>query len=232
MILRRPASERGRSNLGWLDSRFTFSFSDYYDEEWMGFHSLRVINDDRIAPAGGFPMHPHRDMEILTVILEGELEHKDSMGTGSVIRVGDVQKMSAGTGVLHSEFNPSKQKGTHLLQVWIVPDKRGVKPNYDQRAFPDAVRRGKLCLLASGRREDGVIHVEQDMALYGSHLTKGETVTFEPKPGRAAWLHVASGSLTLNGETLGEGDGAGIEGESRLTIATPDRAEFLLFDLA
>jgi hypothetical protein len=232
MIRRRPASERGRSNLGWLDSRFTFSFAEYRDPEWMGFHALRVLNDDRIAAGGGFPTHPHRDMEILTVILDGELEHKDSMGTGSVIRAGDVQKMSAGTGVLHSEFNPSKEKGTHLLQIWIVPDTRGVKPNYDQRAFPEAERRRKLCLFASGRREDGAIHLQQDASLHGCHLTAGERVEFTPRKGRAAWVHVASGNLTMNGADYGEGDGAGIDGESRLTFTTSGRAEFLLFDLA
>lgn len=231
MLLRRPSGERGQSQLDWLDSRFTFSFADYYDPQWMGYRVLRVINDDRIAPAGGFPMHPHRDMEIVTVLLDGELEHRDSMGTGSVIRAGDVQKMGAGTGVLHSEFNPSKENPTRLLQIWILPSRKGVKPNYDQRAFPEAARRGKLCLLASGDPADGAIHLEQDARIHGSVLADGETISFEPLPGRGTWVQVARGVLTLNGVALGEGDGAAVEDERRLTLAAPSRAEFLLFDL-
>lgn len=232
MIQKRNANERGRTSIDWLDSRFSFSFDQYYDPKWMGFRSLRVINDDRVAAAAGFPLHPHRDMEIVTYMLEGELAHKDSMGNGAGISAGEVQRMTAGTGILHSEFNPSKHDAAHLLQIWMLPRARGLKPSYDQKKFPVEAKRGKLLLVASGDGRDGSLHIQQDADLFASVLEPGDRVKHTLAPGRGAWLQVARGSVSVNGTPLQEGDGAFTEDERTLEIESNGaRAEFLLFDL-
>jgi hypothetical protein len=237
MIQIRKADERGETRIDWLDSKHTFSFSDYWDPDFTGFRALRVINDDRVAPAGGFPTHPHRDMEILTWVLSGSLEHKDSMGTGSVIRPGDAQKMSAGTGIRHSEFNPSKAEPVHFLQIWIEPEARGLKPNYEQKQFPEAARLGKLRLIGSRDGRDGSITIHQDVSIYAALLVPGERVSHESAPGRFRWVQVAKGGITLNGQALAEGDGAAISGDEALALegagaGAGASAEVLLFDLA
>ena len=226
------AGDRFHTDIGWLNSRHTFSFGEHYDPDRAGFRALRVINDDRVAPGKGFGTHGHRDMEIISYVLEGELSHKDSMGTGSVIRPGDVQRMSAGTGVLHSEENPSREKPVHFLQIWIIPEKAGIKPSYEQKAFPAPERRGKLRLVASRDGKEGSVTIHQDAAVYAGLLEKGERVTYEPRPGRHAWVHVARGEIELNGKKLGEGDGAAVTDEKRLDLAATGSAEVLLFDLA
>jgi quercetin 2,3-dioxygenase len=232
MIVVRPAAERGIDNLGWLDSRHTFSFGHYYDPKHMGFGPLRVINEDRVQPGGGFDTHGHRDMEIISYVLEGALEHKDSIGTGSVIRPGDVQVMSAGTGIRHSEFNHSNQEPVHFLQIWVLPDAQGLKPRYDQKTFPDAEKRGRLRLVGSPDGRDGSIVIHQDAELYASLLDDGETVNHSLEPGRKAWLQVVRGEVAVNGETLRAGDGAAVERESKLAVtARADGSEILLFDL-
>ncbi|MGH7724940.1 MAG: pirin family protein [Candidatus Eiseniibacteriota bacterium] len=231
MITLRKAGERGHADHGWLDTRHAFSFSDYYDPEHMGFRTLRVINEDRVRGGAGFPPHGHRDMEILSYVLEGGLEHRDSTGTGSVIRPGEVQRMSAGTGVTHSEANASRTEEVHFLQIWIVPEVRGGKPGYEQKAFPLDERRGRLRLVASRDGSDGSLTIRQDAKLYATVLGGGERVTHELAPGRAAWLQVARGSVTLNGQSLAQGDGAAIEDESALRIEATTPAEILLFDL-
>jgi quercetin 2,3-dioxygenase len=230
LTLRRSA-ERGHANHGWLDSHHSFSFANYYDPEHMGWGNLRVINEDRIAPGTGFGTHGHRDMEIISYVLEGELSHKDSMGTGSVIRPGEVQRMSAGSGVLHSEENASRDKPVHFLQIWIIPEKAGIKPSYEQKAFSVSERRGKLRLVASRDGRDGSVTVHQDAALYLALLEKAERATYEPPPGRHAWVHVARGEIELNGKRLREGDGAAVTGEKRLEIEGKDSSEVLVFDL-
>jgi redox-sensitive bicupin YhaK (pirin superfamily) len=232
MIVRRLAAERGRANFGWLDSRHTFSFGEYYDPRYMGFRALRVINEDRVRPGHGFPTHPHRDMEILSYVLEGALEHRDSMGTGSVIRPGDVQRMSAGTGILHSEANPSPDQPVHFLQIWLLPDRRGIEPSYEQKRFEDPEKQGRLRLVAARDARDGAIAVHQDVDLYSGRFAAGEGTRFELRPGRHAWIQVARGSVTLNGEPLAQGDGAAISDETALNIAGADDSEVLLFDLA
>ncbi len=235
MITRRPAAERGHFDMGWLDTWHTFSFGEYRDPDHMGFRTLRVINEDRVEPGQGFGMHPHRDMEIITYLLAGELEHKDSMGNGSRIRPGEVQRMSAGTGVLHSEFNPSPAERVHLLQIWILPEQRGITPEYEQRAFPAAERRGKLRLIAAHGGQDGAVTIHQDAAVYASLLAPGAAVEHALAPGRHAWIQVARGGVELNGVALGAGDGAAVSGEDRLRIAGgPGSAEseVLVFDLA
>ena len=232
MITRRPASERGTSNFGWLDSRHTFSFGEYHDPRHMGFRSLRVINDDRVTGGAGFGRHPHRDMEIFTYVLDGSLKHEDSLGTGSTIGPGEVQKMTAGTGILHSEFNPSQTEPLHFLQVWILPEKKGLKPSYDQRAFSDADKRGRLKLIGSRDGRDGSIGFQQDVAIFASILGPGELVTQTIAPGRGAWVQVARGSVAVNGSRLDEGDGAAIESERDVTLSGVSEAEVLLFDLA
>ena len=232
MITIRPARQRGRTDLGWLDSWHTFSFGEYMDYDHMGFHSLRVINDDKVAPAGGFPTHPHRDMEIITWVLAGALEHKDSLGTGSVIRPGDLQRMTAGTGILHSEFNASKAEPVHLLQIWIFPEKRGLTPGYDQRTFPANERKGQLKLVASRDGRDGSVSFHQDASVYVAALGPGQKVTHSLTPGRAAWVQVATGSVTLNGQTLKAGDGAAVEDEAALELVGVEAGETLVFDLA
>jgi redox-sensitive bicupin YhaK (pirin superfamily) len=232
MIQVRPAAERGRTDIDWLNSRFSFSFDHYYDPKWTGFRSLRVINDDRVAPATGFPTHPHRDMEIITYMLEGELAHKDSMGNGSSIGAGEVQRMTAGTGVLHSEFNPSKHDPARLLQIWIRPRTRGLKPSYEQKRFALSDKEGKLLLIASGDGRDGSLQIQQEADLYAAVLADGQSVTHTLPAGTGVWLQVARGSVLLNGGALNEGDGAFTEDESKLEVkGTGDRAEFLLFAL-
>ena len=232
MITVRRSADRGLAEFGWLTSRHTFSFSSYHDPRHMGFRALRVINDDWIAPGAGFDPHGHRDMEIVTYVLEGALEHNDSLGTGSVIRPGEVQRMSAGTGITHSEYNHSPTEPVHLLQIWIVPETAGLPPGYEQRDFPAAERRGRLRLVASRDGRDGSVTIHQDAALYAAVLEAGEAVSHGAKPGRHAWLHVARGAVDLNGHALEEGDGAAASDEERLDIAAREDAEILLFDLA
>ncbi|MFL5310444.1 MAG: pirin family protein [Myxococcales bacterium] len=232
MIAVLPSSERFHTDAGWLDSRHTFSFADHYDPERLGFRALRVINDDRVQPARGFGSHSHRDMEIVTYVLSGELAHKDSMGNGSVIRPGDVQRMSAGTGVVHSEMNPSRSEPAHFLQIWIVPDRSGHRPGYEQKAFAQADLRGKLRLVASSDGGDGSVSIHQDASMYAGLLEPGDCVSQQLRAGRHAWVHVARGSVDLNGKTLREGDGAAISDEPRLDLTANDSSEILLFDLA
>ena len=232
MINVRHAAERGSADLGWLDSRHTFSFSDYYDPRHMGFGPLRVINEDRVSPGQGFGTHGHQDMEIISYVLEGALEHKDSIGTGSVILPGDVQVMSAGTGIRHSEFNHSKTEPVHFLQIWIVPDRDGIAPRYEQKSFADADKRGRLRLLASSDGRDGSVVIHQDVELFAAILNTGEQVTHMLPGGRRGWLQVARGNVVMNGHDLGAGDGAAIEGESTLNVkAKADNTEVLVFDL-
>ncbi len=232
MIAIRPAADRGQTATDWLDSRHTFSFNDYYDPDHVQFRSLRVINDDKVAPAAGFGTHPHRDMEIITYVVGGALEHQDSLGTGSVIRPGEVQRMSAGTGIRHSEFNPSATEPVHLLQIWLLPDRRGLRPEYEQKAFPEADRRGRWRLVASPDGRDGSVTVHQDAELYATILEPGETARHELRPGRYAWVQVARGSVTVNGKQLTEGDGAAVAEERSLAVTATAPAEVLLFDLA
>jgi quercetin 2,3-dioxygenase len=227
-----PGDLRGHTQIDWLDSYHTFSFSNFYDPARMGFRSLRVINDDRIAPGAGFGTHGHRDMEILTYVLEGELAHKDSLGTGSVIRSGDVQIMSAGTGIQHSEFNNSDTTPVHLLQIWMLPDRQNITPRYDQRNFSGADKQGKLRLVAAKDGRDGSVLIHQDIDLYAAVLSAGDRVTFAMQPDRFGWLQVASGSAMLNGESLSAGDGVQIDRPEQLELTTATTAEVLLFDLA
>jgi quercetin 2,3-dioxygenase len=232
MIQIRKSDERGHANHGWLDTHFTFSFAEYHDPKHVQFRTLRVMNDDRVAGGGGFPTHPHRDMEIVTYVLEGALEHRDSMGNGSVIRPGDVQYMSAGTGVRHSEFNASKTEPVHLYQIWMFPEKEGLKPVYDQKNFSEAEKRGKLRLLASPDGRDGSVKIRQNNELYATVLGAGEAVRHELKPERHAYVQVARGRVKLNGTQLEEGDGAGISEENAVELTGVKDAEVLLFDLA
>ena len=232
MIDIRRSAERGGGDFGWLKTQHSFSFDTYHDPRFMGFRSLRVINEDRVQAGHGFPMHPHRDMEIITYVLEGALEHKDSMGNGSIIRPGDGQRMSAGTGVRHSEANASKTDAAHLLQIWILPDRRGHEPGYEQKAFPEAEKRGKLRLIASPDGSDGSVTIHQDAKLYASLLQPGQEVKHELGKGRYAWLQVAKGAVELNGQSLSQGDGAAVSDEQRLTVKATEDAEVLLFDLA
>jgi redox-sensitive bicupin YhaK (pirin superfamily) len=232
MILIRNSNDRGHADHGWLDSHFTFSFADYYDPQHIHFRSLRVMNDDHIAAGAGFPTHPHRDMEIVTYVLEGALEHRDSMGNGSVIRPGDVQYMSAGTGVTHSEFNASDKEPVHLYQIWMFPDQKGHKPTYDQKHFAEADKRAKLRLVVSPDGRDGSVKIRQDNELYAAVLAPGEKVQHTLKPERHAYLQVARGSVTLNGQPLETGDGAAISEEKSINLTGVNNAEVLLFDLA
>ena len=232
MIHLRSADQRGRTRIDWLDSRHTFSFGDYHDPAHMGFGPLRVINDDRVEPARGFGTHGHRDMEILSYVLEGALEHRDSLGTGSVIHPGEVQIMSAGTGIQHSEFNQSTLEPVHLLQIWIVPDRRGLRPRYDQRAFDDAELAGKLRRVVSPDGEDGAIVIHQDASMHAARLAAGDEVEHALAPGREAWLQIARGAVVANGIRLGPGDGAALTRERAVTVRATDAAELLLFDLA
>jgi hypothetical protein len=232
MINIRHSEERGGGDFGWLKTQHSFSFDTYHDPRFMGFRSLRVINEDWVQAGHGFPMHPHRDMEIITYVLDGALEHKDSMGNGSAIRPGDGQRMSAGTGVRHSEANSSKTDAAHLLQIWILPDRRGHEPGYEQKAFPEAEKRGKLRLIASPDGTDGSVTIHQDAKLYVSLLQPGQEVEHELGKGRYAWLQVAKGAVELNGQSLNQGDGAAVSDEQRLTVKGTADAEVLLFDLA
>ena len=232
MINIRRSAERGGGNHGWLKTRHTFSFDQFYDAKWMGFRTLRVINEDWVAGGQGFPSHPHRDMEIITYILEGGIEHRDSLGTSSIIRPGDGQRMSAGRGIRHSEMNPSPTDAAHLLQIWITPDVPGHEPSYEQRAFPQEEKRGKLRLIASPDGADGSVTIHQDAQLYVSLLAPGQEVKHDVGKGRHAWLQVAKGVVELNGSELKQGDGAAISEEKALRIKGSEDAEVLLFDLA
>ncbi len=232
MITVRRSQERGGGDHGWLQTRHSFSFDQYYDSRYMGFRSLRVINEDWVQPGHGFPTHPHRDMEIITYVLEGALEHKDSLGTGSVIRPGDGQRMSAGTGIRHSEANASKADAVHLLQIWIIPDKPGHQPGYEQKTFPAEEKRGKLRLIASPDGQDGSVTIHQDAKLYVSLLEPGQQVEHGFSKGRHGWLQVAKGAVEVNGKALNQGDGATISDEQKLTIKGSADSEVLLFDLA
>ena len=231
MINSRPAGERGHARLDWLNSYHTFSFGEYHDPAHMGVSNLRVINDDRVAPGGGFATHGHRDMEIVSYVLSGQLEHKDSMGNGSVIRPGDVQRMSAGTGVRHSEHNPSDTEPVHFLQIWLQPNAVGVEPGYAQQHVSEEERRGKLCLLVSPDGRNGSISAHQDALLFSTLLEAGESVEYDLAGDRRAWVHVARGSVIVNGVALGDGDGAHIENESLVRIEGRGNAEVLFFDL-
>ena len=232
MLTVRKSEERGHFDLGWLDTYHTFSFDQYYDPAHMHFRSLRVINEDRVATAKGFPTHSHRDMEIITYILSGELEHRDSMENGSVIRPGDVQRMSAGTGVAHSEFNPSETEPVHLLQIWIMPRARNLPPAYEQKYFSEEERRGRLRLVASEDGRDGSVTIQQDARLYATILESGSSIEHTLADKRYAWIQVARGNLNVNGHELNQGDGAAVSNEHQLQLAANDGAEVLLFDLA
>jgi quercetin 2,3-dioxygenase len=227
----RRAEERGHANHGWLDTRHTFSFADYYDPEHMGFRTLRVINDDRVAGGGGFPTHPHRDMEIISYVVEGALEHKDSMGTGSIIRPGEVQRMRAGTGVTHSEYNHSSTEPVRFLQIWVLPEERGLAPGYEQRFFGEE-RRGRLRLVASRDGANGSVQIQQDLAMLASVLEDGERVRHELAPGRHAWLQIVRGTVLVGGVELNEGDGASFREIPALEIATKGTSEIIVFDIA
>jgi redox-sensitive bicupin YhaK (pirin superfamily) len=232
MITIRPRDQRGTTRTGWLDSKHTFSFGHYYDPAQMGFRALRVINEDRVIPGAGFPTHGHRDMEIISYVLEGALAHKDSTGTAATIRPGEVQRMTAGTGVRHSEFNASDTEPVHFLQIWILPETEGLEPGYEQRAFADAEKRGKLRLVASRDGRAGSLTVHQDVDLYATLLRPDKKVAYDLKPGRHAWVQVARGQARLNAELLKEGDGAAIAQLDRLELEGATDAEVLLFDLA
>ncbi len=231
MLAIRPANERGFANLGWLNSRHTFSFGHYYDPQFMGLGPLRVINEDRVKPAQGFGTHGHSDMEIISYVLDGALEHKDSLGTGSIIRPGDVQRMTAGTGVRHSEFNASDSDPVHFLQIWIVPEQEGLEPSYEQKAFSDEQKRGQLGLVGSRDGRAGSVTIHQDVDLYASLLESGDEVTFKLDDGRIGWLQVARGSVRLDDKNLSAGDGVALKGARDLQIAGVNDAEFLLFDM-
>jgi redox-sensitive bicupin YhaK (pirin superfamily) len=225
------AETRGRTRLNWLDSRHTFSFGEYYDPERMGFRTLRVINDDRVAPGGGFATHGHRDMEIITYVLDGALQHRDSLGNGSVIHPGEVQRMSAGTGIQHSEFNASADEPVHFLQIWILPAERNIAPSYEQRALPAAAGSG-LALVGSRDGREGSVTVHQDVSVYAAQLSGGSSARHAVGANRSAWLHVALGEATVQGQRLRAGDGAAVSGEPWLSIQADGPAELLLFDLA
>ncbi len=233
MLVLRNAHDRGHADHGWLDSYHTFSFADYHDPAHMGFGALRVINEDRVAPGTGFPTHGHRDMEIVSYVLDGALEHKDSMGNGSVIRPGDVQRMSAGSGIRHSEANASKSDPVHFLQIWIVPERKGLEPGYEQKAFTSEEKRGKLRLVGSRDGRDGSVTIHRDVDFYATVLGASDAVSHELKSGRVAWVQVARGSAKLNGEPLYPGDGAAVDEAGKLELAgTSADAEVLLFDMA
>jgi quercetin 2,3-dioxygenase len=232
MITVRPGSRRGSSKFNWLDSRHTFSFGDYYDPQNMGFSDLRVINEDRVAPGAGFPTHSHRDMEIITYVLEGALAHKDSTGTSSVIQVGDVQRMSAGIGISHSEYNASQTEPVHFLQIWILPNETGLQPGYEQRSFDLEKKSGNWVLVAAPDARDGALKVHQDAKLSLAVLSKGEKLDYSLRAGGQAWVQVGRGKVTLNGTSLEAGDGAAIEHEQLLNLAAIEGSEILLFDLA
>jgi len=230
MVTIRRADERGRTDWAWLDSRHSFSFGEYYDPSAMGHRTLRVLNDDRVLPGGGFGAHPHQDMEILSYVLEGALEHRDSLGNGSIIRPGEIQHMRAGTGVVHSEYNPSSTETTHFLQIWIVPGQRGLEPAYGQHAFDAGKAASGFVRLASRDGRDGSVALRQDVDLWVTRLTGDAARTFDVRPGRSAWVHVARGSVVVNGRVLVEGDAAAVSDEG-LTLTNGEHAELLVFDL-
>lgn len=233
MITLRPANERGAANFGWLDSRHTFSFGNYYDPKHMGFSTLRVINEDKVLPSQGFSTHGHRDMEIITYVLEGSLEHKDSIGNGSIIRPGDVQRMSAGTGILHSEYNASETDPVHLLQIWILPDTKGLEPSYEQVHISQEERRGRLRLIGSRDGRDGSVTIHQDVNLYAASLSVGDEVQYDVAAGRSLWIQVAKGAATLNDQPLTAGDGMAIAEPAQLTlVGQSEDTDLLIFDLA
>lgn len=231
MLTIRHAEERGLANFGWLNSRHTFSFGHYHDPKFMGFGPLRVINEDRVQPGQGFGTHGHSDMEIISYVLDGALEHKDSIGTGSIIRPGDVQRMTAGTGVRHSEFNASDAESVHFLQIWIIPEENGLEPGYEQKAFIDDEKRGRLRLVGSRDGRDGSVTIHQDVDLYAALLGDDVSVSHELAAGRKAWVQVAKGSAVLNGKPLQAGDGVAIESQATITVSGASAAEVLLFDM-
>jgi redox-sensitive bicupin YhaK (pirin superfamily) len=232
MINIRKAEDRGHADHGWLDTRHTFSFSSYRDERYMGFRSLRVINEDRVQPGKGFDTHPHQDMEIISYVLEGALAHRDSTGTGSVIRPGDVQRMSAGTGVMHSEFNDSSEEPVHFLQIWLLPDKKGVKPSYEQKTFSREDKLGKLRLIASPDGREGSVSINQDAYVYASVLVKDSSLPVPIAKNRHLWVQAARGKIKLNDVVLSAGDGAAVSDETSVNLSAVDEAEILIFDLA
>ena len=231
MITIRKSEERGHVKMDWLDSRHTFSFGDYYDPDHMAFHALRVINEDHVAPGSGFGAHPHRDMEIVTYVLDGVLEHKDNMGNGSLIHPGEIQRMSAGTGIVHSEFNHSKTSPVHLLQIWLTPERKGIAPGYEQKTFSLEQKHNQFCVMASPTSRDGSVKIHQDAELSVAVLDENKNLLHPLRPGRSAWLQVARGSIKLNEQTLNAGDGAAVEGEETLRIQGETKSELLLFDL-
>jgi redox-sensitive bicupin YhaK (pirin superfamily) len=230
MMIVRNSEARGHANHGWLDSHHTFSFGDYYDPSAMGFRALRVINEDRVAPHSGFGAHPHRDMEIITYVLSGELEHRDSLGSVGVLRSGEMQRMTAGTGVRHSEMNSADQE-VHFLQIWILPERKGLTPGYEQKEFPLQERQGRFRLVVSPEGQDGSLKVHQDLRLYSTVLGQGEKTEYTLAPGRHAWLQVARGAGTINGVAVKAGDGVAVSEESRLELSATEPLEALLFDL-
>jgi redox-sensitive bicupin YhaK (pirin superfamily) len=232
MITLRRSEDRGHANHGWLDSHHTFSFADYFDPNHVGFRALRVINEDRVAPGRGFGTHPHRDMEIISYVIEGSIEHKDSMGTGSVIRPGDVQRMSAGSGVTHSEFNGSRTEGVHFLQIWIIPEQRGMKPGYEQKYFDASEKQGQLRIVASRDGRDGSVTIHQDTTIFATVLDSGQTVSHRLATGRHAWVHVVRGKVDVAGHVLQSGDAAAVKDETEITLSGREKTEVLLFDLA
>jgi quercetin 2,3-dioxygenase len=231
MITIRKGKDRGASNFGWLDSKHTFSFGHYYDPANMGFGKLRVINEDIVAGGGGFGTHPHDNMEIISYVLGGALAHKDSLGTGSVIRPGDVQRMTAGTGIAHSEFNASERDPVHFLQIWILPEQRGLEPGYEQKSFAPESRKGRLALVGARDGREGAVTIHQDLDLFVADLDRGQAVTHALRPHRKAWVQVTRGEVVVNGEAVAAGDGAALTDETKVTIAANDNAEILLFDL-
>jgi redox-sensitive bicupin YhaK (pirin superfamily) len=232
MITIRAAEERGIANMGWLNSKHTFSFGHYYDPQHMGFASLRVINEDRVKPGAGFGTHGHQDMEIISYVLDGALEHKDSIGTGSVIRPGDVQRMTAGTGIRHSEYNHSASDPVHFLQIWIMPEQNGLAPGYEQKAFTEEERRGRLRLIGSRDGRDGSVLIHQDVDLYGTLLNAGDEVDHAVAANRKIWVQVARGAVQINGQTLNQGDGAALSDIGQVILSATETAEVLLFDMA
>lgn len=231
MITLRKAKDRGHTRIGWLDSHHTFSFGEYYDPAHLGYRSLRVINDDRVSPAAGFGTHAHQDMEIITYVLEGELEHKDSLGSGSVIRPGEVQRMSAGTGIRHSEYNPSATAPVHFLQIWILPERPRLDPGYEQKEYPPEELQGRWRLIGAHDGRDGAVTVHQDVDIYAARLEAGDTIQQTLRAGRHAWLHVARGNVVVNGNKLEAGDAVGVSDETAIEVSASAAAEVLLFDL-
>ena len=232
MITVRHAEERGVASMGWLDSKHSFSFGHYHDPDFMGFGPLRVINEDRVQPGTGFDTHGHENMEIISYVLDGALEHKDSIGNGSVIRPGDVQRMTAGTGILHSEFNPSEDDVVHFLQIWILPDTAGLEPGYEQKHFSAADKQGRLRLVGSRAGRDGSVTIHQDVDLYAATLADGDRVEHAPAAGRRVWVQLAGGSAEINGIQLRPGDGVAVADEASISVTATSEAEVLLFDMA